>query len=245
MVEHPGEVGPGGRAPTRPAMTTPLSPRQDAQLDVLARRIAESPHNLVARGERGDVRRRHVAEAVALVPHLPLRAGQSWIDVGTGGGLPGLVLAVVIPEMRWTLLDATRKKVEAVRAFAAELGLDNVEAVAGRAEVAAHDPAFRERFDGAISRALASLPTVLELCRGFVPAGGLVAAVKGPRADEEVAASAAAQQALGLRLVHSAVISSTARPTRLVTMQALGPAPAAYPRREGRPRTHPLGGTRR
>lgn len=226
-------------------MTAPLPAEQEAQLDLLARRIAESPHNLVARGERPAVRERHVAECVALAPALQLRAGQSWIDVGTGGGLPGLVLAVLTPEVRWTLLDATRKKIEAVRAFADELGLDNVSPVAGRAESVAHDPAYRERFDGAISRALAPLPTVLELCRGFVRAGGAVAAVKGPRWEEELAASQAAAEALNLAFLHSRGIGSAARPTWLVTMRALDPTPAAYPRREGRPRSHPLGGTPR
>lgn len=222
-----------------------LSPGQASALDRLATHLATSPHNLVARGERATVRERHIAECVRLVPLLRPQPGAAWLDVGTGGGLPGLVLAILIPAVHWTLLDATRKKIGSVRAIAAELELDNVTTVAGRAEALAHEAAFRERFDGVVSRAVAELATLAELCRGFVRPGGTVAAVKGPRWAEEVERAQAALDTLGLEVVHTAVIASPDRPSWLVTMQAMGPVPPAYPRREGRPRSHPLGGTRR
>ena len=155
------------------------------------------------------------------------------------------MLAVLTPEVEWTLLDATQKKIDAVRAFAEDLGLRNVRAVAARAENLAHDPAYRQSYDGAVSRALAALPVVLELSRGFVCQGGLVAAIKGPRWSEELAASRAAMEALALELLHSIEVTSTDRPTWLVIMRALGPAPPPYPRGEGRPRSDPLGGNRR
>lgn len=214
---------------------------QAEQLDRLAALIAESPHNLVSRGERSAVRERHVAECEALAPLLGVRAGQSWVDVGTGGGLPGLVLAVLQPDVEWTLIDATRKKVAAVRAFADELELANVQAVAGRAETLAHEPAYREQFDGAVSRALAGLPTLIELCRGFVRADGVLAAVKGPRWEEEIAGSVQARRALRVGEVAAVAVSGAARPTWLLTMKALGPTPAPYPRRDGRPAAQPLG----
>lgn len=219
-----------------------MTPARSAVLDALAGLIATSPHNLVARGERARLRETHIAECEALHERLEARPGEAWIDVGTGGGLPGLVLAVLEPAVQWTLLDSTRKKIEAVRHFASTLGLDNVETVAGRAEHLAHEPAYRERFDGAVSRAVASLPTLLELCRGFVRPGGRLAAVKGPRWWEELAASDRALEVLRLGAIHSHELASAPRPTWLVTMTALGPTPAAYPRREGRPRSHPLGG---
>lgn len=220
----------------------PRTARQTAQLDRLAELIAASPHNLVSRGERPAVRQRHVAECAALGPLLPASTGQSWIDVGTGGGLPGLVLAVLQPHIRWTLLDARGKKAAAVRAFAEELTLANVQVVAARAETLAHDPAYREQFDGAVSRALAALPILIELCRGFVPTGRVIAAVKGSRWEEEVSASAHARRVLRVGEVRAVVVPATVRPTWLLTMKASGPTPAAYPRREGRPRSQPLGG---
>lgn len=221
-----------------------LTLHQVDQLDRLAVRIASSPHNLVARGDRAAVRDLHVAEAIALEPLLGARDGDSWIDVGTGGGLPGLVLAVLRPGVRWTLLDATRKKTDAVRAFADELAI-SVDVVTGRAETLAHDGQFREQFDGAVSRAVAPLATLVELCRGFVRSGGVVAAVKGPRWSEEVVAAQGALKMVGLEVVHTNGFASPDRPSWLVTMRAMGPAPPPYPRREGRPSSHPLGGTRR
>lgn len=188
------------------------------------------------------MRETHIAEAVAVRAHLGAVAGESWLDVGTGGGLPGLVLAILEPAVEWTLLDSTAKKIDAVRGFATALGLGNVHAIAGRAESLAHDPSYRETFHGTVSRAVASLPTLVELCRGFVPEGGQVVAIKGPRWQEELAASREALTALRLGAVHAEEVTSAPRPTWVVTMKALGPTPSVYPRREGRPRSHPLGG---
>lgn len=226
-------------------MISPISQSQEEALAALADFISASPHNLVARGDRATVREVHITECAALHPVLRPSPGDSWVDVGTGGGLPGLVLAVLEPAVAWTLVDSTRKKVGAVRGFADALGLDNVEVVVGRAERLAHDRAYREQFDGAISRAVAGLPTLVELCRGFVRPGGRLVAVKGPRWNDELAAAAEALAALRLGAVHSEEIASAQRPTWVVTMKALGPTPAAYPRREGRPRSHPLGGNPR
>jgi 16S rRNA (guanine527-N7)-methyltransferase len=217
-------------------------PALEDRLRLLAHRIATSPHNLVSRGDRQDVLGRHVRECVALGGALGIRSGHEWVDVGTGGGLPGLVLALVRPNSRWVLIDATRKKIEEVRSFAVELGLDNVEAVAGRAETLAHDPGFRERFDGAATRALGPLPVVMELCRGFVKPGGTIAAVRGSEQPGEMESARLAAQALRAGTIHSREVPSSARATRVVTMRADGPAPSHFPRRDGIPRSKPLGG---
>ncbi len=171
-----------------------------------------------------------------------MNPGEDWIDVGTGGGLPGLVLAMRYPESRWVLLDATRKKVEAVRSFADALGLVAVECRHGRAEEVAHEDGMRERFAGAVSRALGPLPVVLELSRSFVRPGGLVAAVRGGQWASELEASAEAVRLLRLRDVHTLVLPTGVREARVVTMRADGPAPVGYPRSDGVPRSRPLGG---
>lgn len=189
-----------------------------------------------------SVREHHVEEGVALVPVLPLRPGERWLDLGTGGGLPGLVLAILRPDIEWTLLDATAKKIRAVETFRDDLGLTNVETVHGRAEALAREPSFREAFNGVVSRAVARLVVVAELSRGFVRSGGVVAAVKGPQWEEELAEARRGLAELRLADIHSERVPDTARATWLVTMRANGPAPRRFPRRDGVPLTRPLGG---
>ncbi len=210
------------------------------RLDRLSVLLAASPHNLVARGDRDRARELHVEEGVAVGRLLPLSG--RWLDLGTGGGLPGLALAVVAPDVRWTLLDSVGKKVDAVRGFAAELGLPRVEAVRARAEDLAHDADHRARYDGVVSRATAPLPVLMELARGFLADGGVLAAVKGPRVGEELAATARARHVLHYGEIHRTDVTAVARPTVLVTMRAQGRPPRGYPRASGVPRRSPIGG---
>jgi 16S rRNA (guanine527-N7)-methyltransferase len=218
-----------------------IEPRDiEDRLDRLAALLAGARHNLVSRRERAAVRAVHVPECTAVAGLLPLAMGTRWMDLGTGGGLPGLVLAIVRPDVSWTLVDARTKKVEAVRDFAIELELDNVVAVAGRAEALGHDVRFRERFDGVVSRAVARLTVVAELSRGFVRPGGWVVAVKGPRWEAELEEARPALSLLRLRHVSTVSVTATARPTWLVTMRADGPAPRRFPRPDGTPCLQPL-----
>jgi 16S rRNA (guanine527-N7)-methyltransferase len=203
--------------------------------------IAGAPLNLVARGERERVRDRHIEEALALAPLLEVADGQRWLDLGTGGGLPGLVLAILHPRASFTLIDATRKKVQAVQRFVEELGLANVEAYAARAEVLAHDRAHRGTYDGVVSRAVAGLATVIELSRGFLRPGGRIVAVKGPHVQEEVTAATPALRRLRVGDPLLRTVPTAPRPTVLVTMTAKGAPPGGIPRADGLPRAAPLG----
>jgi 16S rRNA (guanine527-N7)-methyltransferase len=141
----------------------------------------------------------------------------------------------------WTLIDATTKKIEAVRSFAEVLRIDNVQAVAGRAEVLGRDPRYRSCFDGVVSRALARLAVAAELSRGFVRPGGWVVAVKGPRWRQELSEASAALALLRLRHVSTVELPSLARATWLVTMRAEGTVPRRFPRPDGMPQSRPLG----
>lgn len=187
----------------------------------------------------------HVVEALAVGEMLAPVPGSSWVDLGTGGGLPGLVLALQYPSTTWTLIDSTTKKVEAVAAFTEALGLTNVAAISGRAEELAWDPHHRGRHDGVVSRAVAPLPALLELCRGFLRDGGTLAAVKGARLEDEMARAETARRTLALGLFHRHPLSAGDRGTALVTMRAQGPPPQRFPRRTGVPAATPLGGAGR
>lgn len=216
-----------------------------AALDRLAELIASSPHNLVARGERPRVRDVHVRESEAVAQLLAPSAGSRWMDLGTGGGLPGLVLAVVFPEVSWTLLDATGKKVQAVRSFIEELGLANAEVLQGRAEELGQEPAYRGAYDGVVSRAVAPLPLLLRLARGFLGDGGVLAAIKGPRIDAEIDEADRVRRPLRFGVIHRQDVLGTVRPTTLVTMHAQGPPPRGQTRRPGMSPAAPRGGRSR
>ena len=200
--------------------------------------IAEAPHNLVARGDRGAMWNRHLAECDALASTLTPTG--TWMDLGTGGGLPGLVLAWHHRDVSWTLVDATAKKVAAVTEFASLLGLTNVRALQGRAEQLAQLPEHRAHYDGVVARALAPLAVLAELARGFLPDGGLLVSMKGPAVHSELAGARQALRTLRLHLVHTEQLPVPGRASWVVTMRAEGPPPVGYPRPDGTPRRQPL-----
>ena len=214
---------------------------QRVLLERYAEMLANAPLNLVAKGDRDDVWGRHVAEAARVVEALQAHEGDHWLDLGTGGGLPGLVLAALRPDVTVTMLDARAKKVRAVQGFLTELGVPNAAAIAGRAEAVARQPEHRERYDGVVSRAVGRLDVVAELSRGFLRSGGRLAVVRGADAEAELAGAATALKRIGFDAFASLGIAGAPRVTNVVTMQATGPAPGWLPRADGMPQSAPIG----
>lgn len=145
--------------------------------------------NITTITDPAEIYTRHFADSLAPAAFLP--RPQSSIDVGCGGGFPGLPLKIFFDdaapdELRLTLLDSTAKKIDFLRELTAEMGLKNVSFETRRAEDAARDPALREKFDMATSRAVTAMPALCELCLPFVKIGGVFAAHKSARASEEV-----------------------------------------------------------
>ncbi len=217
----------------------------DEKLQLLGHLIAESPHNLVSARDRELVHSVHIPECVAVVEAIRAGDGQHWIDLGTGGGLPGLVAAIMRPNVGWTLIDSRRKKIDTVLEFIDILDLENCRAVAGRAEVLARDEAYRGLYDGVVSRAMARLDIVAELARGFLKARGRLEVVKGPSVDQE---RGYFQRASGKLRMHESTttdIGLADRGTVIVSIAAEGGVPTGIPRRDGIPQSQPLGGGRR
>lgn len=226
-------------------MAEGLHPRDLARevrdtLEGYARAIAHAPLNLVGSRDRHDVWERHVHDALGVVGALRPDPSERWIDVGSGGGFPGAVLGIVTG-CPTTLCDARQKKMAYLSTVLADLGLDHVEAIWGRAEALAWSPQLRGCFQGATIRAVAPLIPSVELCRGFVAPGGRIAVIRGRDGRDAVRELRPLVARLGLERVKTVGIPTAVRETWLVTMQACGPPPDEFPRPEGVPVHQPLG----
>lgn len=168
----------------------------DAILRRYADLVANSPHNLVSRQARAELLDRHVPEARRFAETLPGPA--RLLDVGSGGGLPGLVIAAVRPELEVHLLEATGKKAAFLEAAAAELGLA-VTVHHGRAEDLGKGP-LAGSFDLVTARAVAPLERLVRLTTPFLRVGGTLHAIKGARWEEELADASGRLDPLGLRV---------------------------------------------
>jgi 16S rRNA (guanine527-N7)-methyltransferase len=214
--------------------------------DLLLERSAQ--FNLTAIREPEEIERRLFLDAIAMVPELdrltgvgsqPTDRSLRVIDVGAGAGFPGLALKIARPDLDVTLVDATAKKVEFLNEVIAALELERVRAVQGRAEELGQDRAYREQFDLATARAVATLPVLLEYVVPFLTIGGTALLPKGLEITEELRLGRRAAAILG-----SEIVSAVALPlgtTRLVVARKVSSTAAAYPRRVGLPSRDPLG----
>lgn len=216
------------------ALEGELAARLGAYLDRLLATNAE--FNLTAVTDRDEAWVRHIADSLSLVPLLARRSdARAIVDVGSGGGLPGLPLAIALPDRTFTLLEATGKKAHFLEQTAKALKLANVHVVNDRAETFGRGQG-REQFDVATSRAVSRLPVLLELTLPLVRVGGASLAIKGAQAEDEVAESKRA-----LELLSGVVTSVTRTPTgTVIAIDKHGPTPARYPRRPGEPKRSPL-----
>ena len=203
----------------------------DSKLVELARLISEWP-GLVS-GPAGEL----IADSLVLLDHLA-EAGRV-VDVGSGGGLPGLPLKIVLPGLSLTLVEADQAKAAFLVRACAALGLREVEVVARRAEEVGQDPLYRESFDVALARALAPMPVLVELCLPLVRVGGRLLAQKTE--SENLDAARRAIETMGGKLDRVVAAPSAARGTgTVVIVDKVRPTPPAYPRRPGVPSRKPL-----
>jgi 16S rRNA (guanine527-N7)-methyltransferase len=209
-------------------------------LERLGDLIADAPMNLVSQGDRDHVRRVHIAESRLVTAALALRANTHCLDLGSGGGLPGLVIAVLRPDVSVLCLDARAKKVRFVQSAVEALSLANVSTRAGRAEMLAREPRLRAAVDVVVCRAVGQTHVVAELARGFLRDGGSLSVIKGPRHSAEVVAANAVAHRLHYGQVAVEPVQGCPRPTFLLHMVARGRAPAWVPRGNGIPQSQPL-----
>lgn len=191
-----------------------------------------------------DVARLHLLDALAALPLLDAAGAAHVIDLGSGGGVPAIPLAIARPEVEWVMVDSIHKKAAILEGFVAELGLRNARVLGERAEDVGRDAAHRERYDAATARACAALPVLVELALPLVRVGGELLAWKGPLGedDEELrrGRAAAGQLGAGRLTVRGTGIAELGDHT-FVTVPKAKATPARFPRRPGEPSRRPLG----
>lgn len=191
------------------------------RLAAFADQVRASPHNLLSRAGLEELETRHIPECIRFAERLPDTGPV--LDIGSGGGLPGIVIAIVRPNLEVHLLEATTKKAEFLAGVGAALGL-GVIVHNDRAEELARGP-LAGSFPVVTARAVARLPKLIELCAPFLAQGGRIHAIKGERWAEEVTESASVMARLGL-VVHSTPAEDPTVDPRVVVLERITRRPA-------------------
>ena len=230
----------------------PLSDEQASRFMVFYEKLIEKNRvmNLTAITDFEEVCTKHFLDSVMLLKAVPeieekLRntsSGYRLIDVGTGAGFPGIPIKIMLPDLDLTLLDALQKRIDFLKEAAASCRLSGISFLHERAEEGVRKPVgLRETYDAAVSRAVAYLPVLLEYCLPYVKKGGLFAAYKSGKVQEELEASLYAAEVLGAEweTVYEFSLPDGSGRT-LVIFRKTAETPEQYPRRAKKIEKSPL-----
>jgi len=228
-----------------------LAPRQVEQFQLHYEELMNwnKRMNLTAITDYEGVQVKHFLDSLTVVLALdkvqPISEKQlRFVDIGTGAGLPGVPLKILLPEIKLALVESVAKKASFLQYLVQRLGLEKVQVVAARAEVIGHQADYREQFDVVLSRAVGKLPAVTELALPFCQIGGIFVAQKKGEVAEELQQANAAIAKLGGRLNTVKRVNLTTfaqeKERLLVIIEKVQPTPERYPRRPGVPARHPL-----
>ena len=203
--------------------------------------------NLTAITDKEDVIVKHFIDSIALIPYLldkgiNINNKLKIIDIGTGAGFPGLPLKIMMPDVKFTLLDSLNKRVSFLNEVIDELKLKDIEALHGRAEDYASDNKYREKYDICVSRAVANLSTLSEYCIPFVKEDGFFISYKAGESEEEINNSKNAIKILGGKInkVEEFVLPGTDASRVFVFIRKQELTDKKYPRKAGVPAKKPL-----
>lgn len=196
--------------------------------------------NLTAITEPNEIITKHFLDSAA--PAEYIGEGASVIDVGCGAGFPGLVLKLLRNDINLTLLDSLDKRLKFLDFVINETETEGIALLHMRAEDGGRDRKYREKFDVAVSRAVANMAVLCEYCLPFVKTGGKLIALKGPKTAEELKNAETAIKRLGGRLagVYESKIPYTDLEHTVVIIEKIGKTPAEYPRKAGTPSKKPI-----
>ncbi len=186
---------------------------------------------------------KHFMDSLLVPDPALLPENSALIDVGTGAGFPGMVLALARPDLRITLLDARQKRMSFLETVARETGRPDIRLLHGRAEDCARQAELREQFDLAVARAVAPLNVLCELLLPYVRVGGRALCWKGPALEEEMEAGRRAAFLLGGRTEAPlrCAVADRAWEHVILPIRKERKTPGLYPRKAGRPKADPLG----
>ena len=196
--------------------------------------------NLTSIIEKNEVVNKHFLDSIILKKYISLSG--NIIDVGTGAGFPGIPLSIILSDVDFTLMDSLNKRIKFLDEVIEECNIKNVKAVHSRAEDLSQNINHREKYDYCVSRAVANMSVLLELCIPFLKIGGKFISYKSDTIEEEIGKSENAQKTLGCKLsdIIEFELPDTDIKRKFVIFEKVKNTPKKYPRQAGKPKKEPL-----
>jgi 16S rRNA (guanine527-N7)-methyltransferase len=198
--------------------------------------------NLTAIIEDEQIVKKHFIDCIKIFKCSPLKEAKSIIDIGTGAGFPGIPIKIIKPDINVVLLDSLNKRINFLNEVIKKIELKNISTIHGRAEDFSRKIEYREKSDVAVSRAVANLAVLSELCIPYVKVGGYFVAMKGPSVEEEIKDGKNAISILGGKIeeIIKIQIENSDLNHNLVVIKKVKETPKAYPRKAGTAVKKPL-----
>lgn len=196
--------------------------------------------NLTGITEWEEVLEKHFLDSISLIRAIDLKQNLTVMDMGTGAGFPGIPLKIAFPNLKVTLADSLNKRVLFLQEVIDELGLEEIEAIHGRAEDLAKDKKYRQQYDLSVSRAVANLTTLSEYCLPFVKIGGQFVSYKSGECEDEVTSSKKAIFVLGGKIKEVIKFELGESGRSFIVIDKVNGTPKEYPRKAGTPSKKPI-----
>ena len=198
--------------------------------------------NLTAITEDEEIIKKHFIDSIKVFKCPYVKEAKNIIDIGTGGGFPGIPMKIVKSDCSMVLLDSLNKRINFLNEVIDKLDLNDIKTIHGRAEDFAQRTEYRENFDLAVSRAVANLTVLLELCLPYVKVGGYFVALKGPSIEEEIKDATVALRVLGgsIKEIIEVDIAGSDLKHNLLVVKKTKETPKKYPRKAGTANKSPI-----